>query len=134
MSTEFQNRETTIPQLGQYPFDLGAPFRGLRGKELFPLMEENKLNIAVTTMTDGHLTSQEWKVLEDDRKAFPAAQAALLVRDDLLAQDGDLRPALNELTGKISIDAMRKMNAAVEIDERRVEDVAAEFLKSAGLP
>jgi glycine betaine/choline ABC-type transport system substrate-binding protein len=29
---------------------------------------------------------------------------------------------------------MRKMNAAVEIDERRVEDVAAEFLKSAGLP
>jgi glycine betaine/choline ABC-type transport system substrate-binding protein len=50
-----------------------------------------------------------------------------------LAQESELRGALSQLSGKISLEAMRKMNAAVETDERKVEDVAAEFLKSAGL-
>jgi glycine betaine/choline ABC-type transport system substrate-binding protein len=64
---------------------------------------------------------------------FPAGQPGILVRDDILTAEPNLRSALNSLSGKITLDQMRQMNADVEIKEKPVADVAADFLKSAGL-
>ena len=93
-----------------------------------------------TRATDGHLTSPDWKVLADDRKVddrpakvFPPYEACLLVRKDLIAAEPGLRPALAELSGKIHADAMRKLNAEVDVDHRPLATVAAEFLAQAGL-
>ena len=40
---------------------------------------------------------------------------------------------LSELSGKISDDAMRAMNYAVDAEHKQVRDVAREFLQKAGL-
>jgi osmoprotectant transport system substrate-binding protein len=133
LTSEFQSRSTGLPSLNLYHFDMGAPLRTLRLEELFPAMEEGMITMAVTTVSDGHLTLPEWKALADDRGAFPPAEAGILVRQELLATQPGLQAALQELNGKISLEAMRRMNAEVEIRERSVEDVAAEFLKSIGL-
>jgi glycine betaine/choline ABC-type transport system substrate-binding protein len=85
--------------------------------------------------TDGQLMSPAWKILADDRdpKVFPAYQACLLVRKELIAAEPGLRPALAELSGKINAQTMRKLNAEVDVEHRSLAAVAADFLTQAGL-
>lgn len=133
LSYEFQNKETGLPSFNTYRFDMGAPLRSMKAEELFKALSDDTVSLIIATGTDGHLLQSGFKVLTDDMKAFPPMQAGLIVRDDVLSAEPKLRSALNELSGKITLDTMRKLNAEVDIDERKVTDVAKDFLKSAGL-
>jgi osmoprotectant transport system substrate-binding protein len=133
LAYEFQNKETGLPSLNTYRFQMGAPLRSMRTADLFSALQDNSVSLIVASATDGHLTDAAYKILPDDQNAFPPMAAALVVRDDVLAAEPKLRDALNELSNKISLDTMRKLNAEVELAERTVEDVARDFLKSAGL-
>jgi osmoprotectant transport system substrate-binding protein len=95
--------------------------------------EKNPVTMVTATLTDGHLTQPAWKALRDDRQVFAPAEAVILVRGDVLTAEPNLAGALSQLTGKISLDRMRQLNARVVVDERPVAEVAAEFLNSAGL-
>ena len=55
------------------------------------------------------------------------------MRADTLASTPGLKAALGELSGKISNEAMRKMNYQVDGKHMREADVAREFLAGAGL-
>lgn len=105
----------------------------MKDDELFKAMEQNTVSMVTATLTDPRLLSDTWKALEDDQHAFPPAEAALLVRDDVMTAVPNLRQTLSQLTGKINLETMRKLNAQVVIDMRPIPDVATEFLKSAGL-
>jgi osmoprotectant transport system substrate-binding protein len=139
MTYEFQSRSDGFQALALYRLPMAAP-RILDPKQLFAELEKGSVDMIATRATDGHLTSPDWKVLADDRKVddrptkvFPAYEACLLVRKDLIAAEPGLRPALAELSGKIQADAMRKLNAEVDVDHRPLATVAAEFLAQAGL-
>jgi glycine betaine/choline ABC-type transport system substrate-binding protein len=56
-----------------------------------------------------------------------------VVRSELVAANPDVRKALSELSGKISDDAMRAMNYAVDAEHKQVRDVAKGFLEKVGL-
>jgi glycine betaine/choline ABC-type transport system substrate-binding protein len=105
----------------------------MKAEELFKALGNKDVDLIVTTSTDGHLTSGDYKVLADDQKAFPPMTAGLVVRDDVLAGEPKLQETLNRLSNRISVETMRQLNAQVEIDERKIEDVARDFLNSAGL-
>jgi osmoprotectant transport system substrate-binding protein len=120
---------------------MAAP-RIVDSKQLFAELEKGTVDMIATRATDGHLTSPDWKVLADDRTVdnrpagvFPPYEACLLVRQDLIAVQGEpgLRPALAELSGKFSADIMRKLNAEVELEHRPLAAVAADFLTRTGL-
>jgi glycine betaine/choline ABC-type transport system substrate-binding protein len=130
---EFQNRNSGVPLLNKYSLAMGAPFRAMKPTELFKAMTEGTITMAVATTSDGHLTLPRWKALSDDKNVFPAGEPGILVREDVLAAEPNLRAALHSLSGKITLDQMRQMNADVEIKEKLVADVATEFLRSAGL-
>ena len=72
-------------------------------------------------------------MLEDDRHYFPPYDAAFVTRDAVW-KNAAARRALEGLAGAISADAMRAMNAAVDRDKRRPEDVAREFLAARARP
>jgi len=71
--------------------------------------------------------------LKDHKQAFPPYQACIVARSALLASSPAVRKALAELSGKISDDAMRKMNYAVDAEHRQVREVAQDFLQNSGL-
>jgi glycine betaine/choline ABC-type transport system substrate-binding protein len=56
-----------------------------------------------------------------------------MVRADLLLNDPKIQPALAALSGRITNDALRKLDAEVDVDHRKPAQVAAEFLAQAGL-
>jgi osmoprotectant transport system substrate-binding protein len=124
-----------MPALNNYRLELGAPLRSMKEEDLFEAFDEEvkTVNMVVAPLSDSHLTLPAWKVLADDRRAFAPAEAAILVRDDVLAAEPNLQAALMELSGRISLETMRKLNARVVLEEQPVSKVAMEFLASAGL-
>lgn len=94
---------------------------------LYPALAQGKVDVVAGNSTDGLIAAMRLTVLEDDRRYFPPYEAAFVVRDPTW-KDERVRRALSGLAGSISADAMRRMNAAVDRDGRRPEDVAREFL------
>jgi glycine betaine/choline ABC-type transport system substrate-binding protein len=94
---------------------------------LYPALAQGKVDVVVGNSTDGLIAALGLVVLEDDRRYFPPYEAAFVLRAEVW-KDGRVRRALEPLAGAISADAMRRMNAAVDRDRRRPQEVAREFL------
>lgn len=132
VTLEFQTRSDALPALNPYRLSMSA-LRSMDGQQLFPALEKGDVDMIATRATDGHLLSGDWKVLDDDQQAFRSYLACLMVRKDVLVAEPTLRAALAELSGKLSVAAMRKMNADVDLNHRPAATVATEFLTQAGL-
>lgn len=131
---EFLTRPDGYPALNRiYPIRWTAPLKSMDYGLLYTALTEKQVSMVAGNTTDGLLSKLDVKVLRDDKHAFPPYQACIVVRSDTLSINPQLRAALNELSGKISEAAMRNMNYAVDAQHRPVGDVAAEFLKKAGL-
>jgi glycine betaine/choline ABC-type transport system substrate-binding protein len=132
-SFEFQQLADGLPSLLQYKLPMQAAPRSMNRDLLFQALNQMTLSMIVARSTDGILTQPEWKTLRDDMGHFAPRQACLVVKLDLVSTQPGLEPALAELSGKFTTDKMRAMNAKVDIGHISMHDVAAEFLKSAGL-
>jgi osmoprotectant transport system substrate-binding protein len=104
--------------------DLGLIYRALVDK---------KVDIVAGNSTDGLIDALQLVALRDDKHYFPPYDAAPIVRDATLERFPALRGALADLAGKISEEEMRKMNAAVDADQRDVAAVVRAFRESKGL-
>jgi osmoprotectant transport system substrate-binding protein len=132
-TSEFQLLSDGMPALTQYKLPMKAAPRTLDRDLLFKALEQGTVTMIVARATDGLLTQAAWKTLRDDRNLFVSKQAALLVQDSMLMAMPEARTALQELSGKFTVDKMRKLNAQVDIDHLQPKDVAAAFLMESGL-
>jgi glycine betaine/choline ABC-type transport system substrate-binding protein len=131
MGYEFQSRPDGLAGLQKtYGFRWqGAPVAMDLGL-LYPALQSGKIDIAAGNATDGMLSALDVKVLRDDRGYFPPYDCSIVVRQEVLQEFGGLRSALEELSGKISDETMRKLNYEVDGKHRSVVEVAAEWLKT----
>jgi len=83
--------------------------------------------------TDGRIPAFNLVVLEDDKGFFPPYYAAPLVRGEALEAHPEVGDILNRLAGRISNEAMQRMNYQVDEEGRKAADVAREFLVEQGL-
>jgi glycine betaine/choline ABC-type transport system substrate-binding protein len=131
---DFDDRMDGLAALNQYRLPLGAAPRVADPAQLYAALESGQLTMVVGNPTDGPVARHDdWKTLRDDKKIFPLYQTCLMVRADLLLDDPRIQTALAELSGKITNDALRKLNAEVDLDHKTPAQVAAEFLSQAGL-
>jgi glycine betaine/choline ABC-type transport system substrate-binding protein len=133
VTAEFQQLSDGMPALTQYKLPMKAAPRSMDAADLFKALGQGTVTMIVVRTTDGMLTQATWKTLRDDRNLFVPKQAALLVQDSLLAALPAARTALQELSGKFSVEKMRKLNAQVDVDHLQPKDVAAAFLMESGL-
>lgn len=96
---------------------------------LYPALAQGKVDVIAGNSTDGLIAAMDLFVLEDDRHYFPPYEAAFVARESVW-RNPPARRALEALSGAISPEAMRKMNAAVDRDGKAPASVAAEFLAS----
>jgi glycine betaine/choline ABC-type transport system substrate-binding protein len=126
---EFQQRPDGLPGLLK-TYGLrtdGAPVAMDLGL-LYAALQAGKVDMIAANSTDGLASVLDVKILADDRRYFPPYQCAVVVRDEAMARFPSLRPALEALSGKLSDDAMRKLNYEVDGKHRPVTEVAAAFL------
>lgn len=97
---------------------------------LYPALQSKKVDMAAASATDGMLAHSEFTVLQDDLHYFPPYECAVAVRHNSLEEFPELRKVLRELSGRISDAEMRRMNELVDVQHKRVPDVARDFLSS----
>jgi glycine betaine/choline ABC-type transport system substrate-binding protein len=99
---------------------------------LYNALESGQVEMAAASATDARLADAAFTVLEDDQHYFPPYECAIVARRDVLDRLPQVRSALEQLSGAIEDDAMRRMNSAVDRDRRHVAEVAREFLAKRG--
>jgi len=131
---EFEQRPDGLSTLNRtYHFqDMKAPVTMDLGL-IYRALEQKQVNMIAANSTDGLLAVSKVKVLVDDKHAFPPYDAALVARSETIVLYPKFKPALDELAGKFSEETMRKLNYEVDGDHKPVADVAAAFLRKAGL-
>ena len=131
---EFLEREDGFPGL--------AKTYGLRFSQrpvqmdlglLYQALASRKVDLVAGNSTDGLIDAIGGVMLEDDRRYFPPYEAAFVLGAEVWKRPG-VRAFFESLAGTIDAATMRKMNAAVDKDKRRPEDVAREFLRRSRKP
>jgi osmoprotectant transport system substrate-binding protein len=96
---------------------------------LYSALQNRKVDLIAANSTDGLISALPVSALDDDQHYFPPYQCAVVVRETALARYPGLRTALEELSGKISDETMRRLNYQVDGKHRRTAEVAQEFLQ-----
>lgn len=100
---------------------------------MYEALKNGDVDVIPAFTTDGRIERFDLQTTTDDLGFFPKYDAVPVVRMDALDKFPKLESVLNELTGKISEEDMLKMNARVDIDGDKPEDVAHDFLVEKGL-
>jgi osmoprotectant transport system substrate-binding protein len=84
--------------------------------------------------TDGELSQGGYKLLSDPRKIFGFQNVTFAIRQDVLKREGSaFARTVDAVSAKLSTQALRLMNAAVELDQQSPAQVARQFLGANGL-
>jgi osmoprotectant transport system substrate-binding protein len=129
---EFQTRPDGYPALQRV---YGLAFSEIRTMDLgllYRALGDRQIDVAAGSVTDGPIEVMGFRVLADDRHAFPPYEAAPVVRADALARHGGLREALTALGGTIRAADMRRMNAAVDGEHRDLATVVRAWRERRG--
>jgi osmoprotectant transport system substrate-binding protein len=101
----------------------------------YQALDSGKIDVAAVFTTDGQLQNTgKYVVLTDPKGIFGFQNVAPVVNKKVLAKEGpEFAATLNAVSSKLTNEAMRKMNAAVDLDKQKPADVASTFLKANGL-
>jgi osmoprotectant transport system substrate-binding protein len=97
------------------------------------LREGRGVDVGLVFATDGRIPAYDLLVLQDDQRFFPSYRLTPVVRKSVLDRQPGLAEHLNGLSSRLDNATMAALNAKVDIEKQPVEEVAAAFLKAAGL-
>ncbi|MGH9785931.1 MAG: glycine betaine ABC transporter substrate-binding protein [Terriglobia bacterium] len=127
-SNEFMDRGDGWPSLRDRYQLPQRDVRGLDHDLAYRGLDSSAIQVIDLYSTDAEIRYYGLRVLEDDLRHFPAYDAVLLYRADLLGRAPDALAALLTLEGGISVPAMIEMNARAKLDRVAEARVAADFL------
>jgi osmoprotectant transport system substrate-binding protein len=104
--------------------DLGLIYRAL---------VDRQVDVVAGNSTDGLIDALGLVALEDDQHYFPPYDAVPIVRESTLERFPQLRAALAELGGALSVADIRKLNYAVDGQHQDVAAVVRQFRAEKGL-
>lgn len=82
--------------------------------------------------TDGRIQALHLVVLTDDKHFFPVYNPAVTVRTSVLKKSPQLAKVVEPIADALDITTMQQLDAKVDIDGQKPEDVAHDWLKSKG--
>ncbi|MFL5826859.1 MAG: glycine betaine ABC transporter substrate-binding protein [Thermoleophilaceae bacterium] len=131
---EFKTRDTGIVGLKKdyglnnikfVPLAIGLQYKAL---------DSGKVDAADVFTTDGQLQGGKYTVLKDPKNTFGFQNVAPVVSKKVLSKEGpEFASTINAVSAKLTVEAMQKMNAAVDLDKQDPKSVAQQFLSANGL-
>jgi len=104
------------------PLAIGLQYKALDGAQI---------QTADVFTTDGQLNGNRYKVLKDPRNVFGFQNVAMVVSRKVLKAEGPaFQKTVDAVSEKLTTGAMRKMNAAADLDKVPPAQVAHKFLKA----
>ena len=100
----------------------------------YKALESDRIDVAAVFTTDGQLEGGKLTVLDDPEGIFGFQNVAPVVDQEVLSRQGpEFAETLNAVSAKLTNEAMRRMNGAVDLDKRKPAEVASQFLEANGL-
>jgi len=100
----------------------------------YAAIDAGRVDVAAVFTTDGQLASHRYVLLDDPRGVFGTQHVAPIISAAALRTHGPrLRTVIDAVSRRLTASAMRRMNAAVQLDGRSSANVADRFLRTAGL-
>jgi osmoprotectant transport system substrate-binding protein len=100
----------------------------------YQALDQGKIQTADVFTTDGQLAGGKYVLLADPKNIFGFQNVAMLLSQKVLDREGpDFAKTIDDVSAKLTNEAMQKMNAAVVIDKNSPADVARKFLEANGL-
>lgn len=106
---------------------------GYASQQTYDSVTHGESQLGETSTTDGTLDSQDLVLLKDDKAIQPAQNLVPAVSSAFLEAHPDVAAPLNALMAALTTEDLTQLNAKVSVDRAKPEDVAKEFLTSAGL-
>ena len=100
---------------------------------VYQALRDGQVETGLVFATDGRVPAFDFVILKDDKGYFPTYAMTPVIRKETLDKNPKLAEILNGLSAKLDDATMARLNASVDVDKKSVEEVAAGFLKSAGL-
>lgn len=123
-SHEFLNRADGWPGLA-HRYGLAFDTTGIEHGLAYQALSRGQIDITDAYSTDGELTRYALRILDDDLAFFPTYLAVPLVRSEIDPQAIDV---VAQLSGLLTDDMMRELNAQVVVGRRAIPEVARDFL------
>lgn len=135
MSVEFSRRDDGLPGLSTaYGFQVPrANVRAMETGLVFNAIRDKQVDVATGNGTDGRIAAFGLRALVDDKNYFPTYALAPVVRKEILDRHPNLKDILEGLAARIDDSVLRRLNSAVDVDRKTVEEVARGFLREAGI-
>jgi osmoprotectant transport system substrate-binding protein len=130
----FETRATGLAAVRRAYGLAGARFVALsRGLE-YAALDRGRVQVAAVMTTDPVLRTRRYTVLADPRRVFGVQNVVPVLSRSVIAAEGTVfTRTVEAVSAKLTTQAMRRMNAAVEVDKRDPAAVAHDFLRAIGL-
>jgi len=100
----------------------------------YAALDQRRVQLAAVFTTDGNLVQGGYTLLGDPRNVFGFQNVTFVIKRPVLAREGpEFQRTINSVSAKLSTQALRVMNAAVELDQQSPSTVARQFLAANGL-
>jgi len=114
-------------QFGKFtPIDIGLRYE---------VLDKGDADLSILFTSDAQLfvDSDKYTLLEDDKGVLPAGNV-IFISDEKVAQDAgpDYQATIEKVQEGLTLEVMQELNARVDVDKQKPEDVAAEYLQEAG--
>jgi glycine betaine/choline ABC-type transport system substrate-binding protein len=102
-------------------------------EQKYQVLDSGDADVAFIFTTDGDLAGGKYVVLDDDKKFFPPYNVTFNVRNEALKNLGpEGQKVIEDVQKPLTEKVMQELNARVDIDKKKPEEVASEYLKQAG--
>ena len=133
LTPDFIGRPDGLPGLtGAYGIRF-AEVRALLPAVKYQALAAQEVDVIDGYSTDGLIARYDLVVLRDDRHFFPPYEAAALVSGKLARGRPEAVAALVELSGRLDVATMRRLNQRLEVEREPIARIAGDALAALGL-
>jgi osmoprotectant transport system substrate-binding protein len=134
IASEFRTRSDGLPGLASSYGAVWANYPGLTdvtaGGE--SVIANKQCDAAEVFTTDAAIQADSITALQDDKKLFPADNAGLMVRADVLKAHPAIANIMSPVAAKLTTPVMVMLNSEVDVKGRTIDDVATSWLSQNG--
>jgi osmoprotectant transport system substrate-binding protein len=134
IASEFRTRSDGLPGLASKYGSVWTNYPGLTdvsaGGE--SVLASNQCDAAEVFTTDAALQADNLVALTDDKQLFPADNAGLVVRSDVLSAHPAIANLMAPIAAKLTTPVMEQLNKSVDVDGMSVTAVATAWLSQNG--
>ena len=98
------------------------------------MLDKGDADLSIVFTTDAQLfVSEDYTILEDDQGVLPAGNVIFVASQEAVDEAGpDFGETIENVQSNLSLEVMQELNARVDIDKEKPEDVAADYLTEFG--